>query len=89
MFVVFSVFLGAAALFIKDLIGRFLHPPPHGHYVKRGERSIYISPRHSSGGSSSWGGGGSYDSGSSSSSGSGDFSGGGGSSGGGGASGSW
>jgi uncharacterized protein len=89
MFVVFSVFLGAFALFIKDLIGRFLHPPPHGHYVKRGERSIYISPRHSSGGSSSWGGGGSYDSGSSSSSGSGDFSGGGGSSGGGGASGSW
>jgi uncharacterized protein len=87
MFVVFSVFLGAFALFIKDLIGRFLHPAPHGHYVKRGERSIYISPRHASGGSSSWGGSDSHDSGSSSSSG--DFPGGGGSSGGGGASGSW
>ena len=68
MFVVFSVFLGAFALFIKDLIGRFLHPAPHGHYVKRGERSIYISPRHASGGSSSWGGSDSHDSGSSSSS---------------------
>ena len=59
MFVVFSVFLGAFALFIKDLIGSSLHPP-HGHYVKRGERSIYISPRHSSGSSSSWGGSNSY-----------------------------
>ena len=88
MFVVFSVFFGAFALFIKDLIGNILHPR-HGHYVKRHGRLVYVSPRHSSGSSSSWGGSGSFDSSSSSSSSSSDFSGGGGSSGGGGASGSW
>jgi len=88
MFVLFSVFFGAFALFIKDLIGNILHPR-HGHYVKRHGRLVYVSPRHSSGSSSSWGGSGSFDSSSSSSSSSSDFSGGGGSSGGGGASGSW
>jgi uncharacterized protein len=88
MFVVFSVFLGAFALFIKDLIGKIVHPR-HGHYVKRHGRSVYVSPRHSSGSSSSWGGGASFGGSSSSSSSSSDFSGGGGSSGGGGASGSW
>jgi uncharacterized protein len=88
MFVVFSVLLGAFAMFVKDLIARFLHPARHGHYVRRGERSIYISPRHASGGAASWGGS-DFGSSSSSSSGSSDFSGGGGSSGGGGASGSW
>jgi uncharacterized protein len=87
MFIVFSVALGAFALFIKNLIGNILHPPRRGHYVKRGNRLVYASPRHASASSSSWGGSNSYDSGSSSSSG--DFSGGGGSSGGGGASGDW
>ena len=87
MFVVFSVFFGAIALFIKDLIGNILHPR-HGHYVKRHGRLVYVSPPHSSGSSSNWGGSDSFGSSSSSSSSS-DFSGGGGSSGGGGASGSW
>jgi uncharacterized protein len=88
MFVVFSVFFGAFALFIKDFIGNILHPR-HGHYAKRHGRLVYVSPRHSSGSSSSWGGSDSSGSSSSSSSSSSDFSGGGGSSGGGGASGSW
>ncbi len=88
MFVVFSVFLGAFALFIKDLIGKMLHPP-RGRYVKRHGRLVYASPRYSSESWSSSGGSDSSASSSSSSSGSGDFSGGGGSSGGGGASGSW
>jgi uncharacterized protein len=87
MFIVFSLLLGAFAMFIKHLIASFLHSPRHGHYVPRGERSIYVSARHASGGAASWGG---SDFGSSgSSSGSSDFSGRGGSSGGGGASGSW
>ena len=89
MFIVFSVLLGAFAMFIKELIARFLQPPRHGHYVRRGERSIYISPRHASGGAASWGGSDFGSSSGSSSSGSSDFSGGGGSSGGGGASGDW
>jgi uncharacterized protein len=89
MFIVFSALLGAFAMFVKDLIARFLHPPRHGRYVKRGERSIFISSRHASAGAASWGGSDFSSSNSGSSSGSSDFSGGGGSSGGGGASGSW
>jgi uncharacterized protein len=88
MAVVFSVFLGAFALFITGLIGSILHPR-RGHYVKSHGRLVYASPRHSSESSSSWGGSDSFGSSSSSSSSSSDFSGGGGSSGGGGASGSW
>jgi uncharacterized protein len=89
MAVVFSVFLGAFALFITGLIRSILHPR-RGHYVKRHGRLVYASPRRSSESSSSWGGSDSFgSSSSSSSSSSSDFSGGGGSSGGGGASGSW
>jgi uncharacterized protein len=78
--VIFSVLFGAMFSAIWDLI----RPKRQGHYVKRGDRMVYVPARSSWRDSSS---GSSSDSSSSSSSD--DFSGGGGSSGGGGASGSW
>jgi uncharacterized protein len=88
MAIVLSFTLVVFVLFIVGLIKNILHPPPRGHYVKRGKRWVYVAPRGASANSSSWSGSDSSSSSSSSSS-SGGFSGGGGSSGGGGASGSW